>query len=725
MGQAVQQDADLLTYAFRYAEMGWPAFPVRLKAPITQHGVKDATLDPRVLEFRFSDPAATGVAVAMGFPIAGMPGYHVEALDIDPRNGGQITFDALPPPPDTLCQQTGGGGRHYLFAVPDGQRIKTLGKGIDIKRDGGYIVCEPSLHPSGDRYTWLIEASPFEGSQIAPAPEWMLDTATATVITLPIAGRGFLSGERVEDLKCALRYLDPDDYHRWVAVGQALHSTEAGDPALQLWLDWSERSDKFKPGECQRKWVGFRPGKGLHVESIFHWAQGAGWVASDNQPVTLTISEDERAELLAAVSAAPVPGAPEVFTDPIPVQRLQDVADWMSGLDEKPSREISTAGAIALGSVLTGRLYRSENSNWTALLMAVSASSGKGKNYVKTGIHRILMQAGLTNLIAGDFYTHKSAIYWALRQAPAHICISDEFGENFQEARKNNNSNKLTVFKGIKQVFSDADDMFKPESYAMAARGKKHEVEMTPVLNPSLTMLGLTTPRQFYGEIRGSHIESGLINRFIVVNASAPSTPRVSRSDQPPEWMLEFARQVRHADDALAHPAHDLAPRPVSVAFSAGARELFILLAEEQDALCDQLEPDGLDAMPRRWREISMRLATILAACENPDSPVATPQMAAWAINYVRHHGKRTIAEIKANLGDNDYQSIMNLVLSFIQGAPGGVLDMELLRRFRTVKAREMTDIKAHLEGAHLIVGEKLATGGRPSTRWFAVPETR
>lgn len=722
MMAAEQQPVDLLAHALRYAEMGWPVFPVRHKAPITAHGCDDASTDPRVLEFRFSDSAATGLGIRMGFPIAGMPGYHAEALDIDPRHGGHIALDLLPSLPETLCQQTGGNGLHYIFAVPDGQRIKTLGKGIDIKRAGGYLVGAPSLHESGNRYTWLIEASPFEGARIEPAPEWMLEKATAEIITLPVSGRGFMSAERVEDLKSALRYLDADDYHRWVAVGQALHSTEAGEPALQLWLDWSELSAKFKPGECQRKWVGFRPGKGLHVESIFHWAQEAGWVSANNQPVTAAIDDDVRAELLARVETAPSAPAIAPFLDPIPVPALQAVADWMSGLDEKPSREISTAGAIALGSVLTGRLYRSENSNWTALLMAVSAGSGKGKNYVKTGIHRILVQSGLTSLIAGDFYTHKSAIYWALRQAPVHVCISDEFGENFQEARKNNNSNKLTTFKGLKQVFSDADDMFKPESYAMAARGKKHEVEMTPVLNPSLTMLGLSTPRQLYGEIRGSHIESGLVNRFVIVNATAPSEPRQTRSDNPPEWLIAFARAVRHADEPLLHPAHDLAPRPIEVAFAPGARELFALFADEQDATCEQLEAEGLDAMPRRWREISMRIATMLAACDNHQAPVVSPQMAAWAIGYVRHHGQRTIAEIRANLGDNDYQSTMNAVLAFIQSAPAGVSDMELLRRFRTVKAREMTDIKSHLEGAHLIVGQKTQTGGRPASRWFAVP---
>ena len=101
---------NLLEHALRYAALGWPAFPVRMKAPVTRHGVKDASTDPRVLEFRFSDPTATGIGIAAGFPVPGMPGFHAEVLDVDPRNGGHITLDSLGALPETLCQQTGGGG---------------------------------------------------------------------------------------------------------------------------------------------------------------------------------------------------------------------------------------------------------------------------------------------------------------------------------------------------------------------------------------------------------------------------------------------------------------------------------------------------------------------------------------------------------------------------------------------------------------------------------------
>ena len=61
----------------------------------------------------------------------------------------------------------------------------------------------------------------------------------------------------------------------------------------------------------------------------------------------------------------------------------------------------------------------------------------------------------------------------------AHLCISDEFGENFYEARKNNNANKATVFKALKRVYSSANHIFKSETYANA-----QDDDRKPILKP-------------------------------------------------------------------------------------------------------------------------------------------------------------------------------------------------------------------------------------------------
>jgi len=108
----------------------------------------------------------------------------VVVLDVDPAHGGEASLRALAAAhgelPLTPMSNTGGGGRHYLFAHP-GVEIRNsagrLGPGLDIRGDGGYIVVPPSLHPSGKRYAWDAAALPSK-TDLALMPEWMIQELT-------------------------------------------------------------------------------------------------------------------------------------------------------------------------------------------------------------------------------------------------------------------------------------------------------------------------------------------------------------------------------------------------------------------------------------------------------------------------------------------------------------------------------------------------------------------
>jgi len=61
-------------------------------------------------------------------------------------------------------------GAHHLFAAPGPVPDRVgLVEGVDI-RGVGYIVAPPSIHPSGQRYEWIV---PFEGA-LPPAPRPLL-----------------------------------------------------------------------------------------------------------------------------------------------------------------------------------------------------------------------------------------------------------------------------------------------------------------------------------------------------------------------------------------------------------------------------------------------------------------------------------------------------------------------------------------------------------------------
>ena len=66
--------------------------------------------------------------------------------------------------PRTLTGLTEGGGLHLLYRARFQQRVRNRTSGlrgmrdplaIHLRGDGGYVVAPPSIHVSGNRYSWL------------------------------------------------------------------------------------------------------------------------------------------------------------------------------------------------------------------------------------------------------------------------------------------------------------------------------------------------------------------------------------------------------------------------------------------------------------------------------------------------------------------------------------------------------------------------------------------
>lgn len=70
-----------------------------------------------------------------------------------------------------------------------------------------------------------------------------------------------------------VQILDPkrsDSYVTWIELGWCLHNISK--TFLELWDDFSRRSSKYKPGECERHWVRFRE-NGLGIGTLCMWAR--------------------------------------------------------------------------------------------------------------------------------------------------------------------------------------------------------------------------------------------------------------------------------------------------------------------------------------------------------------------------------------------------------------------------------------------------------------------
>lgn len=151
-----------LDWALRYAARGWRVIPIA-------HGKKyptgfarwqeQATTDTDTIAAWWHDHPGHGVGIVTGRA----SGLFVIDIDIKDGQPGLATWAELT---DTYnwnepvyTVRTGTGGLHLYFAWPeDGTEIRnsagnTLGPGIDVRGEGGFVVAPPTIHPNGRPYT--------------------------------------------------------------------------------------------------------------------------------------------------------------------------------------------------------------------------------------------------------------------------------------------------------------------------------------------------------------------------------------------------------------------------------------------------------------------------------------------------------------------------------------------------------------------------------------------
>lgn len=62
--------------------------------------------------------------------------------------------------PNTLFSITGSGGLHFYFKYDERHPVmngtSSIGPGLDVRGEGGYVVAPPSLHATGNRYRWGV-----------------------------------------------------------------------------------------------------------------------------------------------------------------------------------------------------------------------------------------------------------------------------------------------------------------------------------------------------------------------------------------------------------------------------------------------------------------------------------------------------------------------------------------------------------------------------------------
>jgi len=164
---------NVLDYALLYANAGYLVFPCKpgSKEPATFNGFKDASADPDEVRQMFAPNPMFNIGLRCG---PQPNGINLLALDVDPKNGGLESWEALnkiSPINGTARHETPHGGFHVFFNAPEGfspTGQNKLGPGVDTRGEKGYVVVPPSVLADGRYRANLAQALARNAADLLP-----------------------------------------------------------------------------------------------------------------------------------------------------------------------------------------------------------------------------------------------------------------------------------------------------------------------------------------------------------------------------------------------------------------------------------------------------------------------------------------------------------------------------------------------------------------------------
>jgi hypothetical protein len=414
-----------------------------------------------------------------------------------------------------------------------------------------------------------------------------------------------------------------------------------------------------------------------------------------------------------------------------PVGVLRDLVDYYNATSGNPQPLFAVQTALAITSVLLARSFTTNLSNRTALFLLNLGKSATGKEHAKYTLEKVLQACGAEQLIGPDGYTAGSAVFSALMEAPRHVTVIDEFSKYIHAAQnKYSSSHLMEANTQLMQVFGRASGILRPKSYSTIGltKDRKAELRNMRVMAPSITLLAMSTPEDFFQKIDVASVSDGFLNRFLVCTSDAPRAVRRHKEPLPvPQRVIDWANTIAMRRGAEPDSANDEPPLHTLV-FSQEALEMQEAYQLECIEWADTLAKFGLSEMPMRCNEIAMRIALIHALSRDPQAEYVMPEDMGWAIGWVRYNSRDFIQRLKMSVAGSEFEGMKKAALLAIRAAGEKGITfarMQIDKPFSTYREKDLKEVLKALEEADLVYKDANSNGkrGRPVTIYYATGE--
>jgi hypothetical protein len=386
---------------------------------------------------------------------------------------------------------------------------------------------------------------------------------------------------------------------------------------------------------------------------------------------------------------------------------IGDIVSYVMSTARRPNVAVALMTAIGVLCTVMGRRYAGPTGLPMHLYLLILAKTGKGKEQAKTAAKRLLRTVD-SGLIGPPEFTGGPALADHLYCSPLSLCVQDEFGSFLQRVNARNASGWETQLSKIyRELWGTIYEDWEGMKYA---RGERKIIKA-----PALSVLALSTQKEFFDALRSGDLTNGFINRFLAATFTGKTTKnRRPASKDVPEAIQSALKRLfgGRGDTPLGAVAMLGDQRPPEIIHTtwkdAAAEDRWESFEDEIIALID--DRDDLDSFYARTPDMANRLATIRAGgravingamAEDGSFKVDLTDVE-WGIALASNSAAFMAAEAGEQMGggvDPKHEARIKKVLEVIKGKPD-ITERALKRKLqRTGGAKIIDDLITQLVG--------------------------
>ena len=296
-----------------------------------------------------------------------------------------------------------------------------------------------------------------------------------------------------------------------------------------------------------------------------------------------------------------------------------------------PNKDIALAGAIALLAGITAKAYNVSGAGLNQYILLL-ASTGMGKEAAASGISKLLSAVSATVPAANDFkgpalVSSAGLVKW-LEKKPSVVCVVGECASlliRLASPKANPNDQMLKATLLDLYGKSGAGSVLDPMAYS------DREKQTALIHSPAFTLLGESVPGIVYEALNDNMILSGLLPRFMVIEAGGQRSPLNETPKAKP-------------DDRLVQSLADLCGYCLSLNHNNNVHivdatdEAKAKFREFSQWVTDQINSQTSEVQRELWNRAylkALKLATLCAVGINHLAPIVTIDEAMWATRLI------------------------------------------------------------------------------------------